>query len=193
MRTHEDQFLFLNEFIRHPLRVAAVQPSSEAFVNDLLAGISFEKDGVFVEYGAGTGVVSAEVCRRMSNGSFCVAVEPNKSFCDFLNSVDSRMRVICDFAENASEKILELYGPADVILAGLPFSLMSEGTISVILKEAKNLLVSDGELRLFFYAHSLLVPKVQRMLDSVFEAFSLTWTSVSWNNIPPMAVVRCLN
>jgi phospholipid N-methyltransferase len=103
------------------------------------------------------------------------------------------MRVICDFAENASEKILELYGPADVILAGLPFSLMSEGTISVILKEAKNLLVSDGELRLFFYAHSLLVPKVQRMLDSVFEAFSLTWTSVSWNNIPPMAVVRCLN
>jgi phospholipid N-methyltransferase len=129
----------------------------------------------------------------MSNGSFCVAVEPNKSFCDFLNNVDSRMRVICDFAENASEKILELYGPADVILAGLPFSLMSEGTISVILKEAKNLLVSDGELRLFFYAHSLLVPKVQRMLDSVFEAFSLTWTSVSWNNIPPMAVVRCLN
>ena len=53
MRLQEDHLLFLNEFIRHPFQVAAIQPSSGAFVDDLLGGISFEKDAIFVEYGGG--------------------------------------------------------------------------------------------------------------------------------------------
>ena len=192
MSLGHDQWLFLSEFLRHPLQVAAVQPSSRAFVDDLLDDFSFDPDRVYVEYGAGTGVVAKEICRRMSEDSVCVAVEPNRSFGDYLWHENSRIKVIQDRAENATDKILELYGPADLIIAGLPFSMMSEENIHSVIDSAHTLLRGDGELRMFLYAHSLVLPKIQKMMDYSLERFPLTWTNLSWNNIPPMAIIRCL-
>jgi phospholipid N-methyltransferase len=121
-----------------------------------------------------------------------VAVEPNRSFADLLWHENSRMKVMQDFAENTTDKILELYGPADFIAAGLPYSMMSDDSIRRIIEGSHALLATDGELRMFFYAHSLVLPKIQRMLDYVLDNFQVTWTSVSWNNVPPMAIIRCL-
>lgn len=193
VNSNSDQWVFFNEFMRNPFQIAAIQPSSRSFVQDVLADIPFERDAIFVEYGAGTGAVAKEICNQMTDDSVCIAVEPNHSFTDFMLQENTRLRVIQDFAENVTERILDLYGSADYILAGLPFSLMPEDRVQRLLAEAQILLGTDGELRLFFYAHSLAIPKIQRMIDSAFEKFRLTWTSISWNNVPPMAIVRCMN
>lgn len=192
MKVGISDWLFLNEFVRHPLQIASFRPSSKSIVEEVLADVLFEDDGVFVEFGAGTGVIAKEICRRMSDSSICVAIEPNSSFVDVLCHESSRMKIIQDYAENAVDKILELYGPADLIVAGLPFSMMSDEKIKQIISGARILLRTDGELRLFFYAHSLVLPKIQRMFDYVLEDFKLTWTKITWNTMPPMAIVRCV-
>jgi phospholipid N-methyltransferase len=87
---------------------------------------------------------------------------------------------------------LKKYGLVDFIVAGLPYSLMPRETVNSIIAGAHKILRENGELRIFFYAHSLLFPKIQGMVFLLRNRFKISEFSVNWKNFPPMAVCRCV-
>lgn len=192
MGTHHGNISFFREFLKHPTEVAAALPSSLALVGELLKDFPLKDSKTVVEFGAGNGAVTHQILSKISENTICLVVEPNHAFSQMLANEGAQVNVIEDYAQNVCDQILEKYGLVDFIVAGLPYSLMPKETLIRIIAGAHKILRENGELRIFFYAHSLLFPKIQDMVFLLRNRFRTSQLHVSWKNFPPMAVCRCV-
>lgn len=192
MGTHHGNISFFREFLKHPTEVAAALPSSRALVSELLKDFPLKDSKTVVEFGAGNGVITRQLLSKVSKSTICLVVEPNHAFSQMLAAEGAQVNVIEDYAQNVGEDILKKYGLVDFIVAGLPYSLMPRETVISIIAGAHKILRENGELRIFFYAHSLLFPKIQGMVFLLRNRFKISEFSVNWKNFPPMAVCRCV-
>jgi phosphatidylethanolamine/phosphatidyl-N-methylethanolamine N-methyltransferase len=192
MENHHRHITFFTEFLKHPTEVAAALPSSLALVGELLKDFPLKDSKTVVEFGAGNGAVTHQILSKISENTICLVVEPNHAFSQMLAAEGAQVNVIEDYAQNVCDQILEKYGLVDFIVAGLPYSLMPKETVIRIIAGAHKILRENGELRIFFYAHSLLFPKIQDMVFLLRNRFRISHLRISWKNFPPMAVCRCV-
>ncbi len=82
--------LFARNFLKYPLMLGSVIPSSPFLVNDMLAEVDWNRARVIVEFGPGVGTITREALKRMRRDAVLIVIELNEDFVHYLRATSSR-------------------------------------------------------------------------------------------------------
>lgn len=184
--------LFLR-FLRNPVRVGALCPSSPALCRMLVRRTGIRDAGVIVELGPGTGVVTREIVARANIGARVLAIELDARMCANLQQQFPKV-LVCNESAAGLGDILRREGlpPADLVVSGLPWSGFPEELQQSILKPLLENLREGGVFTTFAYLHAANLPGGRRFRALLRSCFSrVEITPVVWKNLPPAFVYRC--
>lgn len=176
-----DVLEFFQIFLRDPI-VAALLPTTAAAVRRICQAVNCARPQIVVELGPGNGVFTRYLLERLPAGSRVVAIERNATFAARLGRIaDPRLTVVNDTAEHL-EWILSVHGvtPVDVVLSGIPFSLMSEAARRSIIRQVAAALALRGCFIVYQFRSQVGV-----YLD---EAFPVVRRARVWANLPPLVM-----
>ena len=150
-------FLFGREWLRSPLRVGDVAPSSARLADAMTQGLT-ATCGPVLELGPGTGVFTAALLRRRVPAAQVAVVEASESFAAALTLRFPQVAVIHDDA--ARIRHVTPFGPggAEVVICGLPLLSMPPTKVLRIVAGCITVLKPKGELRLFTYGQRCPIP-----------------------------------
>ncbi len=142
--------------------VGALVPSSK-FVAKKIAG-KVEKKKFIVEYGAGDGVITKEILKKISLNSELIAFELNKDLFAKLEKIgDNRLKSINDDVERAASYLNK---KAEVIISGIPFSLLDRKKREEIIEKTSYLL-EPGGIFILYQTSPLVRPILKRYFRRV--------------------------
>ena len=172
--------MFVRGFIKHPVMVGSIVPSSPTLIRHMLKPVDWKNTKLFVEYGPGVGTFCRPVLERMAGDATLIAIDTNEDFIDYLRKDirDSRFIAVHGSAADV-EAIIRAHGfeQADYVLSGLPFSTLPEGVGPAIAAATHRVLRPGGAFLVYQFrarARDFLAAHFQR-IDNAFE----------WVNVPP--------
>ena len=166
---------FLKHFITNPSKVGALAPSSHALavqITDRIPDRSHtdanESGMRFLEIGAGTGVFTREIIKKLGPSDCLDVVESNPEFCTLLRQ---------EFQNFPQVKIHEISftdfesNPYDAIISGLPLNAFKPEYVAAILKKYEELTKPGGVVSYFEY---IVLEKIKKafLFGEAYERFS---------------------
>lgn len=177
-RTRKRLSLFARNFIKHPMMLGSVIPSSRFLVNEVLGRVDWDRARVIVEYGPGVGNFTTEILRRLGPDGRVIVIEMNRDFVTFLRREidDPRLLVVHGSAADVGRVLREDgHDGADYIISGIPFSTMPADIRESVLRASRDALAPGGVF--LVYQFSARVRRdLQRIFGSVerrFEPFNI--------------------
>jgi phospholipid N-methyltransferase len=152
------RLLFAREFLKHPILLGSVVPSSRFLVDRLLRQVDWPATRVLVEYGPGIGTFTAEILRRLRPDARLVAIEASREFVRDLrhNCPDPRLAVVHNSVAEVRRVLDELQlEAADVIVSGIPFSTLRRHDRERILRASKLALRPGGRFLAYQFSGKL--------------------------------------
>jgi phospholipid N-methyltransferase len=171
---------FLRGFIKHPVMVGSIIPSSKATIDKMLAPVDWENCRLFVEYGPGVGTFTEHVLRRMAPDATLIAIDTNPDFTRYLRGkfTDNRLFPVTGSAADVRQIIADCgFEHADYILSGLPFSTLPAGIGPKIAEETHAALRPGGAFLVYQFK--------ARVRDFMAPHFNRIDKGLEWANIPP--------
>jgi phospholipid N-methyltransferase len=171
---------FLRGFIKHPVMVGSVIPSSKMLIDKMLEPVDWTECRLFVEYGPGVGTFTEHVLQRLPADATLIAIDTNADFTDYLNRKfrDSRLIAVTGSAADTRKIMAEAgFAEADYILSGLPFSTLPPGIGPKIAAETAAALRPGGAFLVYQFS-----PKVRDFIDPHFDRVE---KGFEWRNVPP--------
>jgi phospholipid N-methyltransferase len=172
--------VFFKGFIKHPVMVGSIMPSSDITVKKMLAPVDWENCNLFVEYGPGVGTFCRPVLERMKPDAALVVIDLNADFIDYLSKTirDSRFFPVHGSAADVQQIIADLgHEKADYILSGLPFSTLPDQLGPKIAAETYDVLRPGGAFLVYQF--------VKRARDFMAPHFAHIDSGYSlWNILP---------
>ena len=174
--------LFLRQFLRHPMRVASVAPSSRFLLRRIVAAGAIERAGLVVELGPGTGGTTRALLQALPKHGKLLAIEVDPCLHGAVSSIaDPRLIAhrgsACDLLE-----ILARHGlaDADAVVSGIPFSTIGRSRGERIAAAIADSLAPDGR----FVAYQASA----RVADLCRPHLGHPRVTTELRNIPPMRV-----
>jgi len=178
--------LFASNFLRHPMMLGSIIPSSRFLVNQVLEPIDWERSRVIVEYGPGVGTITSEILRRMHPDAHLVAIETNRDFVRFLQSTlpDPRLHLVHESAAEVQSVLRRLGLPApSYIVSGIPLGSMPEPLRADIVSKSRAALAPGGAFLVYQFT-SRVLPVLQQTFQHVRRSFQP-------RNLPPAQLFVC--
>ena len=180
----DGRFVFFQEFLKHPLQIGSVIPSSRFLEQRILEAAGIATVKTVVELGSGTGGTTRAILRAMPQHARLLTIEINPHFHSVVNRIQDD-RLIAHLGNACSLKeIISSYGldAPDALISGIPFSTMKQSEASEVIEAISSLLASNGR----FVAY-----QVSSRVDSLCRPFLGSGRmSVELLNIPPMRVYQ---
>jgi len=162
-------------------------PSSHFLVEHLLRDVDWFAARVIVEYGPGVGTITGEILNRMREDATLLVFEINDEFVGVLRHKfdDPRVRVVARSAADVLDVLRELgLPPADYVIAGIPFSIMSEDERMRVLRNTYSALRDGGSLLVYQFSG-----RVGGDLEKIFGRVHRLFEP---RNILPARVFHCV-
>ncbi len=188
-----DGFGFLQAFLRSPGSIGAVLPSSRYLARALVGRLGLQPGELVVEFGPGTGPMTAVVQELLPPGSRYLGIELNPRFHELLVQRFPRLEFHLGSAADVMAILRERGLPRPVrILSGLPFaSLPAKVQDAVIDGVADCLRGTDADFRTFQYAHAYGLRRARRFRQRMGERFDhFERVGPVLRNVPPAFVLR---
>jgi len=181
----EQSITYIKNLIKDP-RVASVSPTSLHAIEKMLKGIDFNTIDIMVEYGPGDGVITRELLKRLKPEAKLLAIEINEPFANDLEKTeDNRLITIHGSAENVRDMLSSRgISEVDMVLSGIPFSLIRYRTRIKIISETRAILKPSGTF--LVYQASI---QLNGLLKKYFSEVDIKYT---WKNIPPLVIFRAI-
>ncbi|HEX8668341.1 MAG TPA: methyltransferase [Allosphingosinicella sp.] len=176
-------WLFLKGFIKHPVMVGSVIPSSKMLIDKMLAPVDWANCKLFVEYGPGVGTFTEKVLERMAPDAVLLTIDTNADFTEYLNSKirDSRLRAVTGSAADVRSIMADVgFEEADYVLSGLPFSTLPPGVGPAIAEATAEAIRPGGAFLVYQFS-----PKVREFIAPYFDRID---RGFEWLNIPPASL-----
>jgi phospholipid N-methyltransferase len=188
VETNTDSALvFARNFFKNPRMLGSVIPSSRYLVHQLLRDVDWDRARVIVELGPGVGTISREVLRRMRPDATLLAFEINDDFVRHLdeNFSDPRLRVQHRSGAAVNDALRELrLGQADYVIAGIPFSIMSDEDRTAVLRNCHEALTEGGVMLVYQFS-----AKVRADLEKLYSRIQRMFEP---RNVLPAHVFKCV-
>ncbi len=171
---------FLRGFIKHPVMVGSVIPSSKVLIDKMLEPVDWANCRLFVEYGPGVGTFTEHVLQRMAPDATLLTIDTNDDFTTYLQRkfADSRLVAVTGSAADVRTIMAECgFEQADYVLSGLPFSTLPAGIGPKIAEQTAEALRPGGAFLVYQFS-----PKVREFLAPYFDRID---RGFEWINIPP--------
>ena len=180
VRVGHPRWQFLRGFIKHPVMVGSIIPSSDRLIARMLGPVDWDATRLFVEYGPGVGTFTRPILELMGPDARLIAIDTNADFIDYLRADidDPRLIAVAGSAADV-EKIVAAHGfeHADYVLSGLPFSTLPAG-VGEAIGAATGRVIRDGGAFLVYQ----FSPKVRDFIAPFFERIE---RGFEWVNVPP--------
>lgn len=163
-------------------KVGAITVSSRYVVDRVVRAMPLGAKNV-VEYGAGNGVVTKEILKKLPADGRLIAIESNKNFLPALTKIaDKRLFVINkDVAEFLKESKSGAQHNTDAIISGIPFTLFPLVMRNLIVEKTHNILSDEGAFVVYQYS-PLMSPTLKRKFKNVKINFE-------FRNLPPYFIM----
>lgn len=178
------RFVFFQEFLKHPLQIGSIIPSSRFLERRILEAAGIAQVKTVVELGSGTGGTTRAILRTMPQQAKLLSIEINPHFHALVNRIQDD-RLIAHLGNACKLKeIISMYGlgAPEALVSGIPFSMMKLSEASQVIETISSLLASNG----CFVAY-----QVSRRVESLCRPhLGSGRMSVELLNIPPMRVYK---
>jgi len=170
--------MFARGFLKHPVMVGSVIPSSRFLIQKMLAPVDWSRADVFVEYGPGVGTITRPILKRMKPDAKLIAIDTNPDFCEYLrHEINDPRLIIANRSAAELGAILAEHGcdGADYVISGLPFSTLPPGVGPAIVTETRKALKRGGIFLVYQFSPKVgdfLRPEFPR-IDRAFEALNV--------------------
>jgi len=173
--------LFFRRWLRNPLQMGSIVPSSPVLGQLIARHIEKESDGAVVELGAGTGAVTLSLIRSGIAARRIVLVEIVPEMAEHLESNFPDARVLQADAFNLpADKLRHMAPNISTVICGIPLVPAGEKRQRQFIEQVETIAPGKGFL---FYAYCITSPLPYRNLN--LEARRLAWTPL---NFPPASV-----
>ena len=179
-RSPSPQWQFLRGFLKNPVMVGSIIPSSKILIERMLAPVDWANTKLFVEYGPGVGTFTRPVLDQLAPDATLLTVDTNTDFTRYLrDSIDDPRLVAVTGSAADIEQILEDrgLGSADYVLSGLPFSTLPAGIGEAIAGATAKVIRPDGAFLVYQFS-----PKVLNFIKPHFDRIE---RGFEWINVPP--------
>ncbi|MDR9435870.1 MAG: methyltransferase type 12 [Thiohalophilus sp.] len=145
VRTNGRQ-IFLQQFLKHPLQVGSIIPSSRFLERRIIEAASADTARVIVELGPGTGGTTRALLNVMPRDACLLSIELNNFFYNMINQIDDDRLIphlgsACDIQAILAEHDLDA---PDAVISGIPFSTMSREMGTQIIESVSSALAPQG-------------------------------------------------
>jgi len=143
---------FIAAWLRSPLKIGALLPSSRSLARAMAAEVDIEKPGVIVELGAGTGAVTQALLQVGIAPARLVVIERDERLHALMSAQFPHLNVLCADAAQMDTVLAEL-GIAGIsaIVSSLPLLSMPRLVRQAIEHHMLTLIGDDGLLIQFTY------------------------------------------
>jgi phospholipid N-methyltransferase len=186
---------FLAAAIKSPRQVGAIIPSSRFLGRAMMRLADMENARTVIEYGPGTGTITSEIARALHPQARFFAIELNESMAQVFTrnhpNLKLYVRSVADVEQLCSDEKLP---PAsvDVIISGLPWSVLPEALQTELLEATARVLRPGGVMLTYGYHSGLLLSAGRKFSRALPRFFSkVTRSKPVWLNLPPAFVYRC--
>jgi phospholipid N-methyltransferase len=179
-RSASPRWQFLRGFIKNPVMVGSIIPSSRVLIDKMLGPVDWETTKLFVEYGPGVGTFTRPILERLGPDAKLVTIDTNPDFTGYLKeSIDDPRLIPVTGSAADVEKILadRSLGAADYVLSGLPFSTLPPGIGDAIAEATSTVIRPGGAFLVYQFS-----PKVRDFIEPHFEPIK---RGFEWINVPP--------
>ena len=177
--------MFLTGFLKHPVMVGSIIPSSDRLIRKMLAPVDWANTNLFVEYGPGVGTFSRPILDRMSADATLLVIDTNPDFIDYLKETipDHRFRAVLGSAADVEKIVADAgFKQADYVLSGLPFSTLPKGVGAAIAAATHAVLREGGGFLVYQFnrkSRDFMVPHFAR-IDQGFEIWNILPCRLFW-------------
>jgi phospholipid N-methyltransferase len=177
--------MFFKGFLKHPVMVGSVIPSTDTLIRHMLSRVEWEKTSLFIEYGPGVGTFCAHVLERLKPGATYLAIDLNPDFIDYLNDTidDSRFHAVLGSAADVASIVQNAgFDHADYVLSGLPFSTLPTGVGPAIAAATHSVLRPGGAFLVYQFrakVKDFLTPHFKR-IDGAMEYWNVPPCCLFW-------------
>jgi phospholipid N-methyltransferase len=179
-RGQSPRWQFLRGFLKNPVMVGSIIPSSRVLIEKMLGRVDWENTKLFVEYGPGVGTFTRPILDNLASDATLLTVDTNADFTTYLReSIDDPRLVPVTGSAADIEKILADRGlpDADFVLSGLPFSTLPPG-VGEAIAEATSRVIRPGGAFLVYQFSPKVLDFIQPHFDKIDRGFE-------WINVPP--------
>ncbi|MEP6787312.1 MAG: hypothetical protein ABJB40_02695 [Acidobacteriota bacterium] len=192
----KENLQFLQAFLKNPLKVGAIAPSSPELAAEMLQGIEPDDHNIVLELGVGTGAITKFLREVLPSKDSYLGLELDDDLVTSLNKNYPDMNIIRGNAAEAYKIHAESgLGKVRYVVCCLPFVSLPKEISESVLAEIEKFMGEGCELRIFQYAHGYYLPPAIKLreflknrygkskrspliLKNVPPAFTLTWSTV---------------
>jgi phosphatidylethanolamine/phosphatidyl-N-methylethanolamine N-methyltransferase len=177
--------VFFKGFLKHPVMVGSIIPSSSRTIRKMLAPVDWDNTKLFVEYGPGVGTFCQPVLDRLKPDARLIVIDLNPDFVEYLRKTfhDSRFVAVHGSAADVNEIIRDFgYDKADYVLSGLPFSTLPNNLGPVIAEQTAKAIRPGGAFLVYQFrarARDFMEPHFAK-IDNGFEAWNILPCYLFW-------------
>ncbi len=191
-KTSPTPLLFFKSLLQNPGEIGQVTPSSRFLAQRMVAKLDFAKARVVVEFGPGTGAVTAAILPQLGKNTAFFALESNINMVTILRQRFPHIEVVHDSAEQINH-YLQKYNLSEVdyIISSLPFALLPPQVRQSIIANSYQALRRGGAFVAYQYIHASLLKNAVTTREQMRDIFRQIDSSIILRNIPPAFVFQC--
>jgi phospholipid N-methyltransferase len=178
---------FIQAFLKNPLKVGAIAPSSSELTERMLEDIRPDKNAVVLELGVGTGAFTKRIKEITPNKDSYLGIELDRGLIQCLRKKFPDMHFMRGNAckSFAIHKRSEL-GKVGFILSGLPFVSMPNDVNDRIFAQIEKFMEQGCMFRTFQYAHGYYMPSAIKLREFMRDRYGESNKSpLIIKNVPP--------
>ncbi len=182
-----ENFQFLQAFLKNPLKVGAITPSSPELAAKMIDGIDADENNVVLELGVGTGAITKFLQSKIPNNKSYLGIELDKDLVKTLNRNYPDLEIDCGNACDAySIHKKSGLGKIRYIICCLPFVSLPNEVGERILGEVDKFMQKGCTFRTFQYAHGYYMPSAIKLREFMRERYGKSRRSkLIVKNVPP--------
>lgn len=178
---------FLQAFLKNPLKVGAITPSSTELAEEMLRDIKPSADNIVLELGVGTGAITRHLRTLVPDSESYLGIELNPDLAQKLKDEMPEMKIECGNAlEMHDIHAKSGLGKVGYIICCLPFVTIPNEINERILEEVDGFMKDGCLFRTFIYAHGYYMPSAIKIREFMRNRHGKSLRSkLVMKNVPP--------
>ena len=187
---------FLQAFLKNPLKVGSIAPSSPELAQQMVAGIRPNEESVVLELGVGTGAITKFLQEIVPSRESYLGIEIDKKLVKLLKENFPALKIVRGNAcDTFSIHQKTGFGKVGYIICCLPFVSLPNDVGEKVLAEIDKFMEQGCVFRTFQYAHGYYFPSAIKLREHMRDrygkakksplvvknmppAFTLTWKTI---------------
>ena len=178
---------FLQAFLKNPLKVGSIAPSSPELAQKMVAGIRPNEENVVLELGVGTGAITKFLQEVVPNKESYLGIELDKDLVKLLKKNFPDLKIVRGNARDAFSIYQKTgFGKVGYIICCLPFVSLPNEIGERILLEVDKFMEQGCVFRTFQYAHGYYFPSAIKLREHMRSRYGKARKSpLIVKNMPP--------